>query len=579
MRLTQHYLNFLIKNSSTGFESDLLNKIVLTVTVGFAMLLIIIYLTISHLLYSQIVGFALYAAIGVMLFINCILLLKNKQVAFHGGIIITLSAIGLIYLLIYGGIHPFNSIIIAFFPLMVNLIAGPRKGLWINLAFLFIVALILFVPTETSGTSSYSVVNRIGLLLSYLMLMFVFHIIEAKRIKDSQAQEKTILDQKNALKLKEDYLANLSHQIRTPLNNIMVISSILESINMDEKQRDMIDTIQASTNNLVSIVNSISNISDIEIRERRKINLPFNLQTVISNTLKLFSAQNSGESHFNLKIDESIPKSLSGDPVKIKQIFLNIIESILKNKSSGKATIEIKVAKAKESNEIFEIIISIASSRPILLPTNEGNNFFITNDSSISTSTNQNYINLLDLQITQKLIESNDGNLSVHLSADSASISFSYLLNKTSLIDDVEQTPESSTIEKERTHSKVDLSNANILLVEDNLINQKIVVLSLKKLVKSIEIANNGKEALDKFGTSRYDLILMDIQMPIMNGIVTTKKIREIESSAGTHTPIIAITANALLGDKEECIAAGMDDYISKPFLIEVLIQKMKALL
>ncbi|HPX06475.1 MAG TPA: response regulator, partial [Tenuifilaceae bacterium] len=120
---------------------------------------------------------------------------------------------------------------------------------------------------------------------------------------------------------------------------------------------------------------------------------------------------------------------------------------------------------------------------------------------------------------------------------------------------------------------------ANVLLVEDNLINQKIVVLSLKKIVKNIEIANNGKEALDKFGTSKYDIILMDIQMPIMNGIVTTKKIREIESSTNSHTPIIAITANALLGDREECLAAGMDDYISKPFQIEVLIQKMRNLL
>jgi len=97
--------------------------------------------------------------------------------------------------------------------------------------------------------------------------------------------------------------------------------------------------------------------------------------------------------------------------------------------------------------------------------------------------------------------------------------------------------------------------------------------------VKNIEIANNGKEALDRFGTSRFDIILMDIQMPIMNGIVTTRKIREIEASTNTHTPIIAITANALQGDREECIAAGMDDYLSKPFQIEVLIQKMKRLL
>jgi CheY-like chemotaxis protein len=116
-------------------------------------------------------------------------------------------------------------------------------------------------------------------------------------------------------------------------------------------------------------------------------------------------------------------------------------------------------------------------------------------------------------------------------------------------------------------------------LVEDNSINQKIVLLSLKGKVKNIDLASNGKEALDKFGTTRYDLILMDIQMPVMNGIVATKKIRELEASTNLHTPIIAITANALSGDKEACIAAGMNDYISKPFQVEVLLKKMEKLL
>ncbi|NJK97289.1 MAG: response regulator, partial [Bacteroidales bacterium] len=123
------------------------------------------------------------------------------------------------------------------------------------------------------------------------------------------------------------------------------------------------------------------------------------------------------------------------------------------------------------------------------------------------------------------------------------------------------------------------MKDSNVLLVEDNLINQKIVVLSIQKIVKNIDIANNGKEALDKFGTSKYDIILMDIQMPVMDGIIATKKIREIEQSTNTSTPIIAITANALAGDKEICLAAGMDDYISKPFQVEVLIQKIKNLL
>jgi CheY-like chemotaxis protein len=115
--------------------------------------------------------------------------------------------------------------------------------------------------------------------------------------------------------------------------------------------------------------------------------------------------------------------------------------------------------------------------------------------------------------------------------------------------------------------------------VEDNLINQKIVQLSLKEKVKNLDIANNGKEALDKFDKSRYDIILMDIQMPVMDGILATKKIREIEASTSSQTPIIAITANALSGDREKCLAVGMDDYIAKPFQVDVLLYKMKNLL
>jgi CheY-like chemotaxis protein len=123
------------------------------------------------------------------------------------------------------------------------------------------------------------------------------------------------------------------------------------------------------------------------------------------------------------------------------------------------------------------------------------------------------------------------------------------------------------------------LRNANLLLVEDNTINQKIVVLSLKNHIKNIDVANNGKEALDKFGTSRYDIILMDVQMPVIDGFLATKKIREIEATTNSHTPIIAITANALHGDREKCLDAGMDDYISKPFQVEELLYKIKKLL
>ncbi len=181
-------------------------------------------------------------------------------------------------------------------------------------------------------------------------------------------------------------------------------------------------------------------------------------------------------------------------------------------------------------------------------------------------------IKILDLTIANRLIETNGNHLTILTSSDTTEFSFDFEFVKAT----EEEKPTPVIKKTDEQAGTMDLEDANILLVEDNLINQKIVILSLKKKVKNIDIANNGKEALDMFGSSKYDLILMDIQMPIMNGIVATKKIREVESSTNTHTPIIAITAYALLGDKEKCLAAGMDDYISKPFQIEVLLKKME---
>ena len=121
-----------------------------------------------------------------------------------------------------------------------------------------------------------------------------------------------------------------------------------------------------------------------------------------------------------------------------------------------------------------------------------------------------------------------------------------------------------------------ELKDVSILLVEDNLINQKITMLTLKPLVKSIDTASNGMEALDKVGSTGYDIILMDIQMPVMSGLIAAERIRAMEAGTDSHIPIIAITANAMLGDKEKCISAGIDDYISKPFQPSVLIEKIR---
>jgi CheY-like chemotaxis protein len=324
----------------------------------------------------------------------------------------------------------------------------------------------------------------------------------------------------------------------------------------------------------VNVVNSIAKASSIEIDEKEnKIN--FELLSTIKSTLKLFSYQYPESIQIKLKNSSQNRINIIGDPVRVKQIFLNLIENLFKFKGSDNMPITLVVNTTKETGSQMDLLFEVYFN--YLLP-----GLTLTSEKVQVTDNMLAQINMsnasFDIAITRKLIEVAGSKLFISCENAITIISFQLKFKKTPaeklpLSESRITTPLSVPVQK------IDLKNATVLLVEDNLINQKIVILSLKNLVGNIDIANNGKEALDKFGSTKYDLILMDIQMPIMDGITATKKIREIEASTLTHVPIIAITANALSGDKEICLAAGMNDYISKPFQIELLVQKMKDLL
>lgn len=486
-----------------------------------------------------------------------------------------------------GAIDQFSLLACYFIPVVAVVMLSSLRALVISTLFLLVISVLIWLPLF-DRVVAFSLAFKVTFIVSYILLFLFCKVFEYYRAFAQSNLEKQVLVERNATKRKDEFIANLSHQIRTPLNNIMVIANLVDSSAEDEKLKDLIDTIHASTNNLVNVVNSMVEVANVDFSERDNYTINFNLSATVANTIKLFAHQYSSNVQFNLKIDEVIPTLLGGEPVKVKQIFLNLIESLIKAKSNSKIRIDIVVKKLSESAERVELLFELRSNSPIFIPTGDGRNQLITNDLVGNAVGSQVLVDVLDLRITQRLIESNGGRLSISLHSETSVFSFPYSFLKVMDVnapvkeEDVDakvNVPITPTVQSVGMSRKVDLIDANVLLVEDNLINQKIVILSLKKLVKNIEIANNGKEALDKFGTSRFDIILMDIQMPIMNGIVTTRKIREIEASTNTHTPIVAITANALQGDREECISAGMDDYLSKPFQIEVLIQKMKKLL
>lgn len=515
-----------------------------------------------------------------MLFaINILNIKANKWHYNHGFYNLAIIGLYLLVLFITGGTTGQGRMWLVCFPVICVFFYGIKLGSRISFGFFVLSCIITFLPFEWNGSYNIPVTFKIKLFFIYIGIFLMCYAYINYMMKHLSQIRHKAHKLEMELKVKEEFISKLSHQIRTPLNNIMVTTNLLTSTILDESQQDFLETIQASTNNLVNVVNNISKVSAIDFSSSGVL-ISFNLQSTINSTIKLFQTLNYNKVNLHLKPLTDLRYNLIGDPVKVKQIFLNIIENILRNSSEQNITITISYSALKETDKLCELSFKVEANVPLNLDNSQIDTLGQINE----TNTNGRESTIFDFTIAKKLIEHSGSQLLVNTTKDSTIFSFFLIFNisSASFIAEGKDTIIGNDYQSNVSARKmpvIDLKDSNVMLVEDNLINQKIVVLSLQKLIKNIDIANNGKEALDKFGLTKYDLILMDIQMPVMDGILATKKIRELEASTNQHTPIIAITANALAGDKENCLAAGMNDYISKPFQTEMLIQKMKNLL
>lgn len=525
------------------------------------------------------------AIAGVLLLVGSLLILGNifiwhnpdKQEK-HNYFLLGITAFFLLYAVIYSGITGTGIFWQSLFPLMALMLLKQKQGSIVTLLFGILLIATIFLTNNIESFFPYQQSQIIASIVLYILVylaMFVFSVIHTNYISNlldsSQNFEKES-------RTKDEFISKLSHQIRTPLNNIMVISDMVQDTDMSDSQRDLINTIVASTNNLVNIVNNIVKVTNLELSDKKENKVKFNLFATVDNVLTFFKKSNQKDFIYKLNFQKQNNDTYIGEPIRIKQVYINLIENIQKCKKEGECNISVDIKRTNEDQKhhIFQCTLS-GDNLVKIMGDSKGNYYITIPDEEIS----ENSLQYLDFNIAQKIIEFYNGDFIVSLQEDAVEFSFNLLLEKSDKGDHYTKTDISAKSQQgiNLPAAQVDLDEANILLVEDNLINQKIILLSLQKMVKNIDVAGNGKEALDKFGTSKYDLILMDIQMPVMNGYVATKKIRELELSSNSHTPIIAITANALAGDKEKCLAAGMNDYLSKPFQIETLVQKMKSLL
>jgi CheY-like chemotaxis protein/signal transduction histidine kinase len=574
MSLTPKFIDFFSFGNLDGCSKKVSNRIVVTNIFSFIGIILFLLFAILALINKNFLHASVLGAAIILLGINLLVLHQTRNVYFSDNFILALITLIYTYLLVNGGDNETGYLWVFSYPVISMFICGLRKGTIYSLVFLAIIAIIVLLPENSVIRMIYHNFLAIRIIFIYLLVLttaYIFLYFQALEDKDSDADIAELkIDNKN----KDEFISKLSHQIRTPLNNIMVLGDLITTTQLDDNQKDLVESILASTNNLVNVVNSIVKVSAVEFDEKaNKIN--FELLSTLRSTLKLFHYQYSEGININVNDNNREKININGDPIRIKQIFLNLIENILKFKTSENCIIELSVIALKENQTQIELVFLVSFN--FQLPAiNLSDEKWLLGDGMLHQLNLFN--STFDISIAKKLVELSGSRIFASFINDVTHFEFQLKFQKTPA-EKVAQAESKIGPAIGVPARNIELREASVLLVEDNLINQKIVVLSLKHLVNNIDIANNGKEALDKFGNTKFDIILMDIQMPIMDGITATKKIREIETSTHSHTPIIAITANALSGDKEICLAAGMNEYISKPFQIETLVNKMKDLL
>ena len=356
----------------------------------------------------------------------------------------------------------------------------------------------------------------------------------------------------DAVKAKQQFLSNMSHEIRTPMNAIIGFTNVILKTDLTAKQKEYLAAIKTSGDTLIVLINDILDLAKVDAGKMTFEQTPFKMASTMSAMLHLFETKIQ-DKNLNLvtEYDSNIPKVLLGDPVRLRQIILNLVSNAIKFTANGTITVNVRLLYENKENAGIEFSVTDTG---IGIREDQIEGIFENFQQAYAETSRLFGGTGLGLAITKQLVEQQGGRIRVKSKIDEGTI-FSFMLNfiKTN-----------SEAELETVLSELDLEikNIKVLVVEDMALNQLLMKAVLDDFGFDRDIADNGKIAIEKLQSKTYDVILMDLQMPEMNGFEATEYIR---NTLNSNIPIIALTADVTTVDLEKCKAAGMNDYIAKP--------------